>query len=271
MGQRLHVPVPAHAALPPRPRAVRRRRGARRCRRSARAARTAASRTPTTSSGSSRSCSTGARPSALLDTYDVERTRAADENILNSTRATDFITPKSAVSRTFRDAVLALAKQHAFARRLVNSGRLSVPHVLATSPLNTPDRDGECVRPGAMVPGAPAADAPVAGPAGAVAARLPRAAASRCSRSATPCRPDDRRGARARPRSPAASCRSAARRDDGARSPIDDSAGLARASATTARPGTCYLLRPDQHVCARWRSFDLDERARGDRRATCND
>jgi len=23
------------------------------------------------------------------------------------------------------------------------------------------------------------------------------------------------------------------------------------------KPGTCYLFRPDQHICARWRSFDL--------------
>jgi 3-(3-hydroxy-phenyl)propionate hydroxylase len=81
----------------------------------------------------------GDAPDRLLDSYDAERVAAADENILHSTRATDFITPKSAVSRTFRDAVLSLARRHPFARKLVNSGRLSVPAVLSRSPLNTPD------------------------------------------------------------------------------------------------------------------------------------
>ncbi len=64
---------------------------------------------------------------ALLATYGIEREFAADENIRNSTRATDFITPKSEVSRLFRDAVLDLARTQPFARTLVNSGRLSLP------------------------------------------------------------------------------------------------------------------------------------------------
>ncbi|KZY30765.1 FAD-dependent oxidoreductase, partial [Roseovarius sp. HI0049] len=69
----------------------------------------------------------GEAPDSLLDSYDTERVEAADENILNSSRSTDFITPKSTTSRLFRDAVLDLSEHHAFARPLVNSGRLSVP------------------------------------------------------------------------------------------------------------------------------------------------
>jgi 3-(3-hydroxy-phenyl)propionate hydroxylase len=59
----------------------------------------------------------------LLDTYHAERAYAADDNLLNSTRSTDFITPKSATSRVLRDAVLELSHDEAFARQLVNSGR----------------------------------------------------------------------------------------------------------------------------------------------------
>jgi 3-(3-hydroxy-phenyl)propionate hydroxylase len=95
----------------------------------------------------------GEAPPALLDSYDAERIPAADENILNSTRSTDFITPKSAAARAYRDAVLGLAQRHAFARPLVNSGRLSRPSVLRDSPLNTPAAS--------PLIGAPAPDAPL--------------------------------------------------------------------------------------------------------------
>jgi 3-(3-hydroxy-phenyl)propionate hydroxylase len=95
----------------------------------------------------------GAAPEALLDSYDAERVPATDENILNSTRSTDFITPKNAASRAFRDAVLELSADHAFARHWVNSGRLSKPAVLAGSPLNTGEKAG------AALPDAPLHDA----------------------------------------------------------------------------------------------------------------
>jgi len=71
----------------------------------------------------------GAAPDALLDSYEAERVPANDENILNSTRSTDFITPKNAAARAYRDAALELAAEFPFARSLVNSGRLSRPAV----------------------------------------------------------------------------------------------------------------------------------------------
>ncbi len=73
----------------------------------------------------------GEAPESLIATYDEERIHGADENILNSARATGFMTPKSEMERIFRDAVLDLAGDHEFARRLVNSGRLSRPCSLA--------------------------------------------------------------------------------------------------------------------------------------------
>ena len=93
----------------------------------------------------------------LLDTYDTERVYAADENILNSTRATDFITPKSAISKLFRNAVLSLAEKHPFARTLVNSGRLSIPCTYNGSSLNGPDHPNMPLRtkPGSVCPDAP--------------------------------------------------------------------------------------------------------------------
>ncbi|WP_163557827.1 FAD-dependent oxidoreductase [Halomonas sp. NO4] len=100
----------------------------------------------------------GRAPEALLATYNTERQHGAAENILNSTRATDFITPKSRISRLFRDTTLELAEHYPFARRLVNSGRLSMPCRYDGSPLNGPDAEGF---PRELRPGSPAKDAPV--------------------------------------------------------------------------------------------------------------
>ena len=68
----------------------------------------------------------GKAPETLLDSYDDERVHGADENILNSSRSTDFITPKSEMSRVFRDAVLDLSERVEFARPLVKSEFLPI-------------------------------------------------------------------------------------------------------------------------------------------------
>jgi 3-(3-hydroxy-phenyl)propionate hydroxylase len=75
----------------------------------------------------------------LIDTYDSERSDAADENILHSTRSTDFIAPHGAAERRLRNAALALAAHTDFAKRIVNSGRLSLPHAYQGTPLSIDD------------------------------------------------------------------------------------------------------------------------------------
>lgn len=99
----------------------------------------------------------GTAPKSLLDTYSTERVQAAEENILNSTRATDFITPKSEISKIFRNAVLELAEHVPFARPIVNSGRLSLPCTYDASILNGADANAlpRRSRPGSPVPDAP--------------------------------------------------------------------------------------------------------------------
>lgn len=205
----------------------------------------------------------GLAPEALLDTYDTDRVYAADENIRNSTRSTDFITPKSAVSKLFRNAALELARSQPFARKLVNSGRLSVPAFLVHSALNTSDTEPF---EGDMVPGAPLDDAPVrvAGADGWLLDQLGNRFVLLAFADSVEAVDTALPGLRAQAAALA-----------GAALPVqtllvtahagDAPAGLATlhdrdgllAQRLDARPGTCYLVRPDQHVAARWRSFDV--------------
>lgn len=202
----------------------------------------------------------GKAPDALLDTYGQEREYAADENLRNSTRATDFITPKSEVSRCFRDAALRLAKDYDFARRLVNSGRLSRPSTLAGSALNTPDQDPFS---GSLVPGAPLEDAPVTlkGKSSWLTALTGNtftgiyfhdgalnvdATLSRLGSLANGPLPVEPLVVMPQGVAPV---------DLPGFTVIQDSEGLL-AQRYDMQPGSFYLVRPDQHVCARWRSLD---------------
>ena len=220
----------------------------------------------------------GRAPDRLLDTYSDERVAAADENLLNSTRSTDFITPKNRASHTFRNAVLGLARDHAFARALVNSGRLSVPAILTNSPLNTPDADTFA---GPLVPGAPLEDAPLAR-AGRAEWLLDALRTQRHDDFAALVYADDAarvdaalleaiarievNGVRVAPHV-------IARTPGGAvagHAPLHDVEALF-ARRYDARDGTVYLVRPDQHVAARWRAPDVGRLRAALARATCND
>jgi 3-(3-hydroxy-phenyl)propionate hydroxylase len=198
----------------------------------------------------------GAAPERLIDSYDAERAEAADENILASTRATDFITPKNATSKRFRDATLSLARSQPFARRLINSGRLSIASVHRSSPLSTPD--GEHFA-GALAPGAPAVDAPVVREG--FASWLLRWLGGRFTALLFAEEIDAATAAGlaalAQAPIPVAAVVVAPRP---IHAPADVTALIDPEGVAAARydgaAGTTYLLRPDQLIAARWRRFD---------------
>lgn len=179
----------------------------------------------------------GVAPLALLDTYHEERAYAADDNIGHSTRATDFITPKSRSSLRLRNAVLELARTEPFARPLVNSGRLSTPTPYLQSSLNTPDSDTFA---GLMHPGTNCADAPIRKK-GQDAWLLNQLGQGFVLLSFGPAEPVTVGRVTAQVLQVG--------RD------IEDAQGIL-AQRYDAKPGTVYLIRPDQHVAARWRRFD---------------
>lgn len=206
----------------------------------------------------------GLAPPVLLESYDAERQRGAAENVGHSTRATDFITPRTPTIRAFRDAALELSEKYPFARSLVNSGRLSRPCVYDGLPLNTEDQDA--FQP-LLRPGSPPQDAPVT-VGGAptwwlhllgdtfhvvVDGRVPQAEAGRLATELAALleqAPD--LGVRIVgpvPGELANIPRSIV---------VEDEQGYLSARHDL-QPGTAYLFRPDQHVAGRWRTLRAAE------------
>ena len=187
----------------------------------------------------------GHAPVSFIDSYHEERAWAADDNLRQSTRSTDFITPKSPVSKLLRDAVLSLAETEEFARTLVNSGRLSTPTPYRDSSLNTPDSAFFSAH---MAPGTHCADAPILrdGRPGWLLEELGEGFTVLVFAAEAPDLVIDVPGVEVRIKTIAA---------PGSGADLIDLEGLA-ARRYAARAGSTYLIRPDQHVAARWHQAD---------------
>jgi 3-(3-hydroxy-phenyl)propionate hydroxylase len=198
----------------------------------------------------------GLAPPALLDNYSRERVAAAREIIAEASRSTRFMTPPTRGFQLLRDAVLSLSLTQPFVRPLYH-WRTSRPHEYTDSRLNCPGDDD------ALFAAGPAKGAPprnvrlgdddflldhVGGACDLLyftdAAELPvdlQAVVADARQGGLPVRVFAVRGEGAAVH--------------GAHETLADPDGHLRERYGVTAPGAAYLLRPDQHVCARWQAL----------------
>ena len=175
----------------------------------------------------------GESDESLLESYNDERVHGADENISNSSWTSRFMSPEPGVEMAFRNAALSLAVDTPFARRVVNAGRLSVPCRLTDSALNSADDTGLDVP---QQIGMVALDAPLTAPDGSPTWLMRRLGGGFTCLVTGYADLDD------------------AAVPEGIKLVRIGAGGFVDAEGKVAeRYGSAvYLIRPDQHVAARW-------------------
>ncbi len=191
----------------------------------------------------------GTAPDALLDSYSPERRAATFDVFANAAKSTRFMTPPTRGYTLLRDAALQLAVTQEFAKPWINP-RQSAPYDYVASTLTTPDDDGftRGARPGAPLNCVKLADGSyltdhvgggftllVFGDGGVTEAGL----ASMAHPVTGP------RMAPTKGFQPTLRLRR-----------IDDAAALRACGGIS---GSAYLVRPDGHVCARWRQVNREK------------
>ena len=198
----------------------------------------------------------GLAGAGLLANYRRERVGAAREIIEEAGKSTRFMTPPSRGFRLLRDAVLSLSLTQEFVRPLYH-WRTSRPHEYTHSQLNSPGDDNALFKAG-PAHGAPPQnvrlgaddylldhlgggfDLLVFTSEAAIAAPLMQVVQDARSRG-VPLK---------------VIAVGAAQPVAGADVTLADAEGRVRARYGVQANGAAYLLRPDQHVCARWVTLD---------------
>ncbi|WP_048438951.1 FAD-dependent monooxygenase [Caenimonas sp. SL110] len=198
----------------------------------------------------------GLADQSLLKNYSAERVGAAREIIEEAGKSTRFMTPPSHGFKLLRDAVLSLSLTQEFVRPLYH-WRTSRPHEYSNSSLNSTDDDTARFKAG-PAHGAPPRDVQISDNdhlldhLGSGFNLLYATDSGELPSSLAEC--IARLRARGVPLKVLAVGANAP--VHGADESIADTQGRLRAAYGLSQQGCAYLLRPDQHVCARWLTLD---------------